>query len=274
MVSLIYLFLTMRRITLFFGITFVAIGLFVGSSALRAATDCGIYSSSVPAGYAPPISFFEAGDLLVRTFCTGTTGPVTLQAGRLGATNIAVYKKAWHYNGSQWVETTLSGNPLEGSPDWIVGLGQGTVVSPQSGRNYVVAHVCTNIEGVWKCGCSDEQCQIPKWQLQAFDVNSGSQANCSGGDGLVILGTSKDRWEDWPTACAGKPYRVNITGCPGGLGVRFNNFRFGADAPPGLSVDKRLVTGTPTVPGTYEFFVYSKNGTFTCAGGVRIQVLP
>lgn len=134
-------------------------------------TNCGQYTSSTPppAGYGAAYNVFSP-QMLVQIFCD--TGGIRLQAGA-GETNQVVYEKGYYYRNNVWSEIRLSGaTRYEGaSSPWFVGSAQ-SILSKSSvlpfGTNYIVAYVCVDQGGQWKCGCSDSSCVQSKWQLQAF----------------------------------------------------------------------------------------------------------
>ncbi len=269
-------YITLKKILLIFSA--LATVIYLPQIVKAVATDCSVYRTSVaPDGYAPPISFFSPSGLIVKTMCDGRTS-FQLTAGS-DSTNELVYQTGHWYDGREWKPVTLSGDHYKGDENspWLVGTGKASIVNPLSGRNYVVAYVCTSVGGVWKCGCTTAACTANKWQLQAFDNGSVAGTNCSGGSAKVNpRQNTNNPYETWPDACVGKPYTLNITcDSTADYGFSFNISR-PEDAPPGLSIDNKgrvtKLEGTPTAAGTYEFRVTGKNGTANCSGGVRITV--
>ena len=133
-------------------------------------------TSQIPPGFAPPYSVFDAArGLLVQVFCSSSGTTVTVGSG---SSNEAIYNTGYKWMASQnkWVPVTLTGTSYSGSTTWLVGNGNANMPSSQveSGTNYVVGYVCTNVNGQWKCGCSDQTCATNQWQLQTFINTAGS----------------------------------------------------------------------------------------------------
>ncbi|TSC77548.1 MAG: hypothetical protein G01um101429_1022, partial [Parcubacteria group bacterium Gr01-1014_29] len=158
------------------------------------AVGCNRFTSpSTPplAGFGFAFDVFEPTRLLLNVTLCSTTS-VTLEIANKGTptsqTQITFVgdssSPAGHIlSGSTWVQipSFSGGTPYKDTsgmehPAWRVGTVTKTFSGSeiQSGMNYVLAYVCTNRSGVWKCGCSDTTCATGKWQLQGFNLISGT----------------------------------------------------------------------------------------------------
>ena len=148
-------------------------------------------NSTVLQGFAPPYSVFDsAKSLLIQVFCSSSGATVSAGAG---SSNEIVYNTGYKWMASQnkWVPITFTGTNYSGSTAWLAGSGNASISSSQveSGTNYVVGYICTNVNSQWKCGCSDQTCATNRWQLQTFD-NAGGGTVGGGGGGTTGGGTS------------------------------------------------------------------------------------
>lgn len=139
-----------------------------------AETPCYTTFSNIdlPAGYGAPLSFFAGyGSLSVQALC-GDEG-VRVRVG-LENSDIFIYQYAYHRGDQGWERITLAGDDARGP--WFVGSAEGFVEDPGDEGN-IVAYMCEKVDGAWKCGCRDEACAVPFWQLQTYRTQSGSLAN-------------------------------------------------------------------------------------------------
>ena len=149
------------------------------------ATACHQYTSSSvpPAGYGAVYDVFDAAKRLLLQVDCGTSG-ATLNVG-YGNPSQIIYEEGWKYTGTTWQKIIFSGVAKFESGGvtypWYVGSATANIPSSlvQSGDNYVVAYVCTDQAGAWKCGCRDSACASNRWQLQVFQVGGGTDG---GGD--------------------------------------------------------------------------------------------
>jgi hypothetical protein len=135
--------------------------------------------TTVPAGYGAAFNLFSGPELVVRVICGHTgarlvagSGKVRdLPGGGFEYPTQLVYPQAFAAIGGQWVELPL----LEGDRsfgNWLV--GHGSVALPFSRREsfqtrHVIAFTCAlSTDNRWKCGCRDQMCATPHWQLQSF----------------------------------------------------------------------------------------------------------
>lgn len=165
---------------------YLALFISIGAVSLYALTvqaterNCGLYNSSTPpAGYGAAYNVFSPSQVLVRVFCDDNNHDlVTLHVGT-GGTSQVLYQKGYHYGSGRWHELTLTGTARYGGPTspWFIGPAQLTLPASMlhTGVNYVVAYVCVDQGGQWKCGCSDTACATGKWQLQAFNKQAAEE---------------------------------------------------------------------------------------------------
>ena len=144
------------------------------------ATVCHQYTSSSvpPAGYGAVYDVFDAAKRLLLQVDCGTSG-ATFNVG-YGNPSQIIYEEGWKYTGTTWQKIIFSGVAKFESGGvtypWYVGSATANIPSSlvQSGDNYVVAYVCTDQAGAWKCGCRDSACASNRWQLQVFQVGGGT----------------------------------------------------------------------------------------------------
>jgi hypothetical protein len=126
-------------------------------------------SQAVQAGFGAAHNVLSAeGELLVRA-ASCRAGQVEWLMGS-GSRNQYVYKDGYAWNGHSWEEFRLSGP--EASGEWFVGQAWARRVLSEPQLNNVrffVAFICHWTGSQWKCGCRDEACRQPFWQLQAFE---------------------------------------------------------------------------------------------------------
>jgi hypothetical protein len=102
------------------------------------------------------------GGLDVSVDCDGNI--VTVGAGNA---NQYVYKTAYVYQGSWQPLSLTSTSPLQAN-NWYTSSATANLGSVDlTQTTYVVGYVCDWTGSVWKCGCADEVCAAPAWQLQA-----------------------------------------------------------------------------------------------------------
>lgn len=101
--------------------------------------------------------------LIHGTECDGQTAQVSIGGG---APEQFIYKNGFRWTGSDWQEIPLSGSTLV-SDTWFKGKATGSVPLGTS-PNYLLGYVCQRDEEQWKCGCSDADCSVSQWQIQAL----------------------------------------------------------------------------------------------------------
>ena len=108
-----------------------------------------------------PVDLFGSAGSLVRVYCDREE--VRLEVGD-GSPNIRVYQYAYERVGKKWQKITLSGTTT--AHGWITGAAY-RALTPVT-RGYVLVYFCQERGGTWKCGCTDIECTVPKWQRQTF----------------------------------------------------------------------------------------------------------
>ena len=147
------------------------------------AADCAnayASGSAAPTGYGASWNLFTtAKELLVQgSACSATS--FTLKVGSGDAAQY-VYKQGYVWLGTRWQQLTLTESTGQAASDvWLTKDGA-TTVTASGADTYVVGYVCQQINGVWKCGCSDQTCSTPYWQLQKMTITSPTGGTGSAG---------------------------------------------------------------------------------------------
>jgi hypothetical protein len=102
----------------------------------------------------------------------------------------------------------MTGTFVSGSTDWFSGKGTYTNNAPPSVDYFWVGYVCQWTgnspagEG-WKCGCRDQACAKPMWQLQEvkYPVQGGTTAGSASGGGTAYSPTGQ--WVPFPPGSSG-----------------------------------------------------------------------
>lgn len=153
-------------IFLFLGITFALF--FVHA-------DDGYYCHTINEGdtvhksFGSPVNFFSTNnETLLKIRCGEEKTVVEVGSG---GKEQYIYTVGYRKNGSFWEKVNFTGENTVGV--WIIGEAKAEVPNIKRGETgKVLAYICQNIHGVWKCGCADAQCMVPKWQMQEFDLDS------------------------------------------------------------------------------------------------------
>lgn len=125
-------------------------------------------TKEIPQGYGASYDVFSPKkELLIRTTCQSSSVAV-----RLGdAHDHYFYNKGYVWNAAQqqWKQITFSGSQKTGN--WLRASASASLspapVGPD-GLGYLLVYSCTLVDTTWKCGCRDQQCSTPYWQLQEF----------------------------------------------------------------------------------------------------------
>ncbi len=135
--------------------------------------------SQVPGGYGASWNVLTTTkELLLSGVCSGNNIEVTVGSNK---TNQYVYNHGFYWNGSQWRQLNLSGsNPAVGS--WLAREGKGSFPKGNQSPAIFVGYVCQYSDNKWKCGCADNACTTPRWQVQAVRESSygGGTGNPTG----------------------------------------------------------------------------------------------
>lgn len=122
-------------------------------------------------GYGTSYNFFsEEKEQLVKGTCENNY--IDIEVGN-GSDSVYIYRLGYFYNNNinEWQSVELDGE--RASDDWILGRANKRVsldMADGQARHFV-AYTCQRIGEEWKCGCADEDCDIPdspRWQLQTF----------------------------------------------------------------------------------------------------------
>ena len=133
-------------------------------------TPCHEYTSStaIPVGYGVPYDVLSATRTLLMTMLCDSTS-ATLNVGT-GQQNQYIYEEGWKWADTEWEKFILTGTNK--NTVWLVGNASYTLpmtaAKLSEDTNFVVAYLCTWTGTVWKCGCRDQACTTPSWQLQKF----------------------------------------------------------------------------------------------------------
>jgi len=133
-------------------------------------TLCSVYQSgsSAPAGFGVPWNpYSSTKELIVKTLCGSNS--LTVEAGS-GLQTQYIYHYGYYYKNNQWNQFTFNctgGAKIANA--WCPASASATI----SGlnlleNNYIAAYICTWTGSEWKCGCRDNTCATPYWQLQSF----------------------------------------------------------------------------------------------------------
>jgi len=127
---------------------------------------------ATPSTFGSPLNFFSgANELLISVTCDGSNA-THIEVGS-GAPTQYIYMYGYRKVNGKWTRTTFTGSTVTGT--WIVGKGGVTVEGVQDGETgQILAYICQNIQNTWKCGCSDNACPTPKWQLQEYRLPAGT----------------------------------------------------------------------------------------------------
>jgi hypothetical protein len=141
-------------------------------------TNCNLITSkteSIPSGYGSPINFFSGkNELMMNVTCTSKE-TVTVHIGSDESIQY-IYKYGYRKLDGEWKKITFTGTETNGV--WIMNNASASFEGVEKGETgKVIAYICQKVEGIWKCGCENEQCSTPKWQLQKYTVKESVEGN-------------------------------------------------------------------------------------------------
>jgi hypothetical protein len=136
-------------------------------------------SMPVPQGFAAPYNTTAADKhLVVAASCNVDAATVHIGTG---SKNQLIYSKGYIGREGEldWQQIPLSGNTADLIANtWYRGMADAhvTMTAANLAKNhYILTYVCTWIPstglmpgGQWKCGCRDESCAVPGWNIQGF----------------------------------------------------------------------------------------------------------
>ena len=128
----------------------------------------------------PPSGFGAAYDvyswtnqLVMRTSCTRNWGAAVVTIGN-GDVSQLIYSQGYVLRKGGWEPIEYTGAESVGA--WLRGDAESLILHTNEEMNepvHVLAYVCTDQRGEWKCGCSDELCATNNWQLQSYKFMPG-----------------------------------------------------------------------------------------------------
>lgn len=108
-------------------------------------------------------------ELMLSVRCDNETGDATFEAGSEDGGQW-VYRYGFKHDGDGWERFEFDTLEGERVGQWIKGKAFTDLeveIDELADKQHLVAYICQQVDGRWKCGCSDEQCVRPKWQLQS-----------------------------------------------------------------------------------------------------------
>jgi hypothetical protein len=150
--------------------------------------SCYLYDSTVPV----PTDFAAAynplstqRELLLRTDCDTPNQTVNFNVGN-GSDLQFIWDKAYFYRDNAWQELSLDPGNSRTTPNWIIGQGSKSIrlrTEEMEQYNHLSAYVCTYQNDRWNCGCQDQPCLTPYWNLQSFQMDVPVASACTDTDG-------------------------------------------------------------------------------------------
>jgi hypothetical protein len=121
----------------------------------------------VPGGFGSPFDLFTAPpQLALRVQCAVDGTGTTAVAGSAGS-DLYIYKDGYELVDNTWKPIAFSGDTAVGP--WFVGTADASLSAIASTSDgVVVAYMCKLVGGAWKCGCRDQACATPLWQMQHY----------------------------------------------------------------------------------------------------------
>ena len=143
---------------------------------------------AVAANFGAPYSFLISTlPLIVTADCT--PGSVTITAGS-GAQFDYVYRLGYEWVGTGWQPFDFTGASQTG--EWFVGQAEANRITTPNTPTFMVAFICQWNGSEWKCGCQDQACTTPAWQLQTIvntQAGGGSSSTSGSTSGGFQTGT-------------------------------------------------------------------------------------
>lgn len=134
-------------------------------------TDCHLITDAtkMPAvdNYGVPYNLFSPQkELLMKVSCRANSTEASFGND---SSSVYIYSKGYSYENGKWKESLLSG-PKMVSTAWYEGSASAVLTegATPGATNYLVSFLCTYVNNMWKCGCRDEACTTPHWNLQSY----------------------------------------------------------------------------------------------------------
>jgi len=132
-----------------------------------------VSNSAIKNKFASSIDFFTSiGTPLAQVLCS-IDGRAYINVGNENP-DLLIYKFAYErdHEAKKWRKTELSGDKSTGP--WLLGFASTELkYVPKDGEDEgeVLIYTCQQVQGVWKCGCSDRSCLQTNWQLQTYSTS-------------------------------------------------------------------------------------------------------
>ena len=145
------------------------LGFFLASVSTASACTL-ITAGNHPDGWGAAHNLFSsAGELILGADCTIDAFTPEAGSSLTDETNFAVYSTGYYYGGSEWEPITYT--PVDGAAQygpWILGDAAADAgIAYQDTNTFFATYTCHWDGSDWNCGCQDEACDTPSWQLQA-----------------------------------------------------------------------------------------------------------
>lgn len=172
---------------------------------------CSRYLSAgeVPAGYGAATDVAGgSGEMLISARCDVESGDYTVELGD-GKETTFVYETGyrWDPEDGSWAAIEFQSLDEEKVGDWIPRKAFADVpAEPESmgEPQFIAGYTCQLIDDEWKCGCQDETCEDPRWQLQSTVPTIENQEISESVARSSESSTSESRSSDSATAGGGQ----------------------------------------------------------------------
>ena len=118
-------------------------------------------------------SLIDEGNMLMTVHCDDDRNAVNKVRATIGdgENGTYIYKSGWYYTEKEpvWKPLNYNGKKATTNSDWVV--GQSSHVLPKATTGYFLAYICQWRNNKWNCGCADEACASPNWQVQRYRDN-------------------------------------------------------------------------------------------------------
>ena len=161
----------------------------------RYSIDCHLRNAdtNIISGFGAPYNLYKPSqELLVRIKCDMKTSDYTVEVGN-GRSSEYIYRYGYFYDSTtnSWQSFGLGTINGQIDGDWFVGEAFADLegnASTAGALSQVLIYMCTYQNGSWTCGCNDQACQNPGWQLQTGDsLKSLIENNGTAGAGFRAI---------------------------------------------------------------------------------------
>jgi hypothetical protein len=169
---------SMKHLSLFWvqSLFVVSIGFLMGYTYIVSAskvwgmTQCHTISTSqieVRKGFGSPFDLFsDSKKLAMQVLCSEDGARLTVGTGD---TKEYILEYGFQMVDGKWKKVPFVGEKKVGS--WYVGSAKALFEKStleDDKKTKILAYICRKVDGRWKCGCRDEMCTTPYWQMQEF----------------------------------------------------------------------------------------------------------